>query len=87
MEALPLARARLWGVSGKRAAGGDEDVPTGICPECEAEVYVETDADKGDQVSCDECGTELEIVGLDPIELDIVEDDDEDLDDEDEEEI
>ena len=52
-------------------------MPTGTCPECEAEVHVDTDADKGDSVSCDECGTELEIVGLDPVELDIVEDDDE----------
>jgi alpha-aminoadipate carrier protein LysW len=73
-------------VSGKRAAGGNEDVPTGICPECEADVYVETDADKGDTLACDECGTDLEIVGLDPIELDIVEDDeDEDLDENEEE--
>jgi alpha-aminoadipate/glutamate carrier protein LysW len=61
-------------------------VPTGTCPECEADVHVDTDADKGDIVSCEECGTDLEIVGLDPVELDIVEDDEEDFDDEDEEE-
>ena len=63
-------------------------MPTGTCPECEADVHVDTDADKGDTVSCDECGTELEIVGLDPVELDIVEEDDdeEDVDDEEEEE-
>ena len=61
-------------------------MPTGICPECEADVYVETDADKGDHLACDECGTELEIVGLDPIELDIVEDDDEDQEEDEEEE-
>lgn len=60
-------------------------MPTGTCPECEADVHVDTDADKGDIVSCEECGTDLEIVGLDPVELDIVEDD-EDFDDEDEEE-
>ena len=42
------------------------------------------DSDKGDTVSCEECGTELEVVGLDPVELDIVEE--EDLDDEDEDE-
>ena len=59
-------------------------MPTGTCPECEADVHVDTDADKGDIVSCEECGTDLEIVGLDPVELDIVEDDDED--DEDDEE-
>lgn len=54
-------------------------MPTGTCPECDADVHVETDADKGDIVSCEECGTDLEIVGLDPVELDIVEE--EDLDD------
>ena len=57
-----------------------------MCPECEADVYVETDADKGDTLACDECGTELEIVGLDPIELDIVEDDDEEQEEDEEEE-
>ena len=59
-------------------------MPTGTCPECDADVHVDTDADKGDIVSCEECGTDLEIVGLDPIELDIYEEGDEDFDDEDE---
>lgn len=62
-------------------------MPTGSCPECEADVYVDTDADKGDTLACDDCGTELEIVGLDPIELDIVEDDEDEDDEEDEDEI
>ncbi|HZI18040.1 MAG TPA: hypothetical protein VEY09_05530 [Pyrinomonadaceae bacterium] len=61
-------------------------MPVANCPECEADVHVDTDADKGDTVSCDECGTALEIVGLDPVELDIVDDDEEDFDDEDEDE-
>jgi len=58
-------------------------VPTGTCPECDADVHVDTDGDKGDIVSCEECGTDLEVVGLDPVELDIVEesyDEDEDED-------
>ena len=58
-------------------------MPTGTCPECDADVHVDTDADKSDVVSCEECGAELEIVGLDPVELDIVEETD--LDDEEEE--
>lgn len=59
-------------------------MPTGTCPECDADVHVDTDADKGDQLSCDECGTGLEVVGLDPVELDIVDEDfDDDEDDED----
>jgi alpha-aminoadipate carrier protein LysW len=60
-------------------------VPTGTCPECDADVHVDIDADKGDILSCEECGTDLEVVGLDPVELDIVEEDyDEDEDEEDE---
>ena len=64
-------------------------MPVGTCPDCEAEVHISLDADKGDKVTCDECGTELEVVGLDPVELDIVEedlDDDEFLDDDEEDE-
>jgi alpha-aminoadipate carrier protein LysW len=63
--------------------GEVEKVPTGTCPECDADVHVDTDADKGDVVACEECGTELEVVGLDPVELDIVE---EELNDDDDEE-
>ena len=59
-------------------------MPTGTCPECDADVHVDTDADKGDLVSCEECGTGLEVVGLDPVELDIVEEDYDDDDEDDE---
>jgi len=59
-------------------------VPTGTCPECDADVHVDTDADKGDILSCEECGTGLEVVGLDPVELDIVEEDYDEDEDEDE---
>jgi alpha-aminoadipate carrier protein LysW len=48
-------------------------MPTSVCPECSEDVYVDADSEQGDIISCDECGTELEIVGLDPIELDIYE--------------
>lgn len=62
-------------------------MPTGTCPECEADVHVDTDADKGDMVTCDDCGTELEVVGLDPVELDIAEEEyEEDSYDDEEEE-
>jgi alpha-aminoadipate carrier protein LysW len=65
----------------------ERTVPTGTCPDCDADVHVDTDSDKGDMVTCDECGTTLEVVGLDPVELDIVEDEeDDDFGDEDEEE-
>lgn len=68
-----------------KLAGGNE-VPTGTCPECDADVHVDTDVDKGETVSCEECGTELEVVGLDPVELDIVEEEDYGDEDEDEDE-
>ena len=56
-------------------------MPTGTCPECEADVHVDVDADKGDNYDCEECGVQLELVGLDPVELDIVEEEDLDTDD------
>lgn len=60
-------------------------MPTTACPECSEEVYVDADSEQGDVIACDECGTELEIVGLDPIEVDVYEDADaDDADDEDE---
>ena len=59
-------------------------MPTAICPECDEDVYVDADSEQGDIVSCDECGADLEIVGLDPIELDIHEDTGDDFKDEEE---
>lgn len=46
-------------------------MPTSICPECSEEVYVDAECEQGDHVSCDECGSSLTVVGLDPIELDL----------------
>ena len=52
------------------------------CPECENELDIELDeVEEGDVVACDECGTEYEIVGVEPLELSKVEegiDEDED---------
>lgn len=58
-----------------------------ICPECEADIDVdEFDVDKGDLITCTECGTELEVINVTPIELDVASDEDEDEDDPDEDE-
>jgi alpha-aminoadipate carrier protein LysW len=46
-------------------------MPTAICPECDEEVYVDADAEQGDVVNCDECGSHLVVVGLDPVEVDL----------------
>jgi len=53
------------------------------CPECENVLDVEMDeVEEGDVLVCDECGTEYEVVGLEPLELARVDDDlDEDEDD------
>lgn len=56
-------------------------MPTSICPECDEEVYVDADSEQGDVVSCEECGANLVVVGLDPLELDLRDEDDDDLDD------
>jgi alpha-aminoadipate/glutamate carrier protein LysW len=61
-------------------------MPTAVCPECDEEVYVDADSEQGDVVSCDECGSDLEVVGLDPVELDLYEGGSSDLDDDLEEE-
>lgn len=46
------------------------------CPECENNLDIELDeVEEGDVVACEECGTEFEIVGVEPLELARVEDD------------
>ena len=45
-------------------------MPTSVCPECREEVYVDAEIEQGDDIGCDECGSRLVVVGLDPIELD-----------------
>lgn len=49
-------------------------MPTAACPECGENVHVDVETDKGEIVECEECGSELEVVGLDPVELDLAED-------------
>ena len=40
------------------------------CPECENELDIEMDeVEEGDVVACDECGSEYEVVGVEPLEL------------------
>lgn len=51
-------------------------MPTAICPECTEDVYIDADSEQGDRVECSECGSALEVVGLDPFEVDKAIDDD-----------
>lgn len=52
------------------------------CPECDTELDIEVDeVEEGDVVACEECGTEYEVVGVEPLELSRV---DEDIEEDDE---
>ena len=52
------------------------------CPECENELDLEEEElEEGDVVACEECGSEYEVVGVEPLELTKV---DGDLDEDDE---
>ncbi len=53
------------------------------CPDCDSPIDVdEEELEEGDSIICEECGAELRVLGLDPLELESVEDEE----DEDEEE-
>jgi alpha-aminoadipate carrier protein LysW len=41
-----------------------------LCPECDNPLDIDTDdVEEGEIIQCDECGTDLEIVSSDPLEL------------------
>ena len=51
------------------------------CPVCDMEIDVDEDElDEGDTVTCDECGADLRVVGVDPLDLEPVEEEEEDED-------
>ncbi len=60
------------------------------CPECETALDIEVDeVEEGDVIACEECGTQYEVVGVEPLELARIEEgleEEEDLLTEDEEE-
>jgi alpha-aminoadipate/glutamate carrier protein LysW len=57
-----------------------------LCPECESDLDIEEDeVDEGEIISCRECGTDFEVVTVNPLELNRVAEEDEDEEDEDEE--
>ena len=50
------------------------------CPECEAVIDEEFE-DVGEIITCPECGVELEVISIDPVEFDLAPiDDEEDVD-------
>lgn len=41
-----------------------------VCPECDHPIVVDTEeVEEGETVQCEECGTDLEVVSLEPLEL------------------
>jgi len=41
-----------------------------VCPECDNPLDLDADdVEEGEVVQCDECGTDLEVVSSDPLEL------------------
>jgi alpha-aminoadipate carrier protein LysW len=57
------------------------------CPECDADIELdEYDVDKGDLISCPDCGTNLEVTGLSPVELVLAGDGDDDEEEEEDDE-
>lgn len=47
---------------------GEQPAP-GICPACDARLTLATDMVVGELLECDDCGVELEVVGLGPLVL------------------
>jgi alpha-aminoadipate carrier protein LysW len=59
-----------------------------LCPECESDLDVEEDElDEGEILSCAECGSDFEVVGVEPLELTKVGGDDDEEDKEDKEDV
>jgi alpha-aminoadipate carrier protein LysW len=57
------------------------------CAVCDAEIDVDEDElDEGDTVTCDECGADMRVVSVDPLELETLEEDSEAEPDSDEDE-
>jgi alpha-aminoadipate carrier protein LysW len=55
------------------------------CPNCDAVIDLDVEElDEGDTLTCDECGADLSVTGLDPLELETTEDEDEEEEEEDE---
>lgn len=53
---------------------------TAYCPECDTRITFKKQPELGQQVTCRECGEVLEVVELEPLELDWAYDEDEEDD-------
>ncbi|TAM81361.1 MAG: hypothetical protein EPN47_11390 [Acidobacteria bacterium] len=58
------------------------------CPECDAMIDIDdNELEEGQTIECPECGSELEVVGTDPVELDILSQGEEDEDEKEEKDV
>jgi alpha-aminoadipate carrier protein LysW len=65
-----------------RFGSESEEAAMASCPECDTALNIEVDeVEEGDVIACDECGTEYEVVGVEPLELARVEEGIEEEDD------
>jgi alpha-aminoadipate carrier protein LysW len=81
-----VAQSDLWEIPEaeskflKQAA--EASIMAVVCPECDNPITVDADeVEEGETVVCDECGLELEVVSVDPLEVapvDVIGYDDED---------
>lgn len=44
---------------------------TAVCPECEAEIVLEAGTEVGEISVCPECGVDLEVIALDPPQVEL----------------
>jgi len=42
-----------------------------VCPECDAALEIPADAMENELIACLDCGSELEIIALDPVQLEL----------------
>lgn len=58
------------------------------CPMCDAVLDVEEDElDEGDELTCDECGANVTVIGTDPVELEALDEEEDEDEDEDEDDL
>lgn len=44
---------------------------TATCPECAAEITLDPGTEAGEIIVCPDCGTDLEVISLDPLTLEL----------------
>ncbi len=51
---------------------------TATCPECEADISLNDNVEKGEIIQCSDCGAELEVMKINPAELALAPEEEED---------